>query len=93
MGVKGAPFKRGRYETLDYIITSNEWKSKVKNVNNHTDNTIETRHYPLMADISTEVRWNREGEGQKESMKDIKNAMNIRKKNTEKNEKRSSKNR
>ena len=46
------PWTRGRFETLDFVITADRWKNTVKNVEaDHTAN-IHTDHFPLTTTIN-----------------------------------------
>ena len=60
MGVKGPPYVRGIFETLDYILAGNRWKSCITNIENDTDANIETsqvlQHVPLIADIKIRIK-------------------------------------
>ena len=50
-GTKGPPYNRYRYETLDYILTSNRWKNIVTDCEADIDADVDTRHKPVWATI------------------------------------------
>ena len=65
LGTKGPPLTRGRYETLDYILTNDKWKSSITNIENDVEHCIETNHVPIVAEINLRVK-SREKEEKKE---------------------------
>ena len=48
-GAKGEPYKRHRYEIIDYILTNNRGRNTIKDVESDIEHGIETRHMPIIA--------------------------------------------
>ena len=51
MGVKGPPYIRHKYETIDYILTLNNWKNTIKNAYIKTGKAID-----MYLDVYPELR-------------------------------------
>ena len=45
----GPPWSRGRYETLDYIITSHRWKNCIIDVETDPEAPLDSDHFPFNA--------------------------------------------
>ena len=58
IGIKGPPYKRHRYETLDYISTTNNWKNTIKDIQADPEANIDTRHHPLTAKVHIKIKQN-----------------------------------
>ena len=43
----GPPYERGKYETLDYCVTTERWKNTVQDVESDMKANITSDHYPL----------------------------------------------
>jgi len=52
----GPPWKRGRYETLDYVLAQQRWKNCVKNCQSDIYAGITTDHYPLIATFAINLK-------------------------------------
>ena len=55
-GAKGEPYKRHRYEILDYIPTTNEWKNTIRNTRTDPHHNINTRHVPVIAYVKVRLK-------------------------------------
>eukprot|EP00975_Prorocentrum_lima_P005202 1128589-Prorocentrum_lima.AAC.1 len=44
-----APYTRGRYDTLDWMLIGARWRNSVKDVEAHFEAGIDTLHRPLTA--------------------------------------------
>ena len=51
-----APWTKGRYDTIDYIITTPRWKNSIKDVYSDVWADIFSDHYPLIAKIQVNMK-------------------------------------
>jgi len=43
----GPPYKRGPYETLDYVVATDRWKNAIQDVESDVEANVASDHYPL----------------------------------------------
>jgi len=54
-GTIGPPYTRPRYETIDYILSTNAWKNTVKDATTDNLSGINTTHLPVIAKIKIQL--------------------------------------
>ena len=54
--IQGPPYTSGRYEMIDYILTTNRWKNTIGDVEADPDADIDTRHRPLKARTTIKLK-------------------------------------
>ena len=55
-GSIGPPWGRGRYETLDYMITPNKWTNSITNWESDMNSNLVTDQFILNYSIQTKLR-------------------------------------
>ena len=52
----GPPYRRGTYETLDYILAMQRWKNIVKDASADYEANIQSDHYPVCMKVSIKFK-------------------------------------
>ena len=52
------PYTKGRFDTIDYLITTRRWRNSFKNAYTDIHAGIDTDHYPLIAEVHVNLKAN-----------------------------------